>query len=121
MWSRMRRRILLHRRKMPDRAVILLAEDREDDVLLIRKAFERAHIPNPLYVVNDGEEVIAYLKGEGKFSNRAEYPLPDLVLLDLKMPRVNGFEVLAWIRQQPTLSSLRVLVLTSASEMRDVN
>jgi CheY-like chemotaxis protein len=106
---------------VPDRSIILLAEDREDDVLLIRKAFERAHIPNPLYVVHDGEEVIAYLKGEGKFSNRAEYPLPDLILLDLKMPRVNGFEVLAWIRQQPSLSSLRVLVLTSASEMRDVN
>jgi CheY-like chemotaxis protein len=106
---------------MPDSAVVLLAEDREDDVLLIRNAFARAHIPNPLYIVRDGDEVISYLKGTGKFANRAEYPLPDLLLLDLKMPRTNGFEVLSWIRSQPSLAALRVLVLTSSDELRDVN
>src|SRR5437879_5558477 len=61
---------------MPDQAVILLAEDREDDILLIRKAFQKAFINNPLQVVRDGEEAIAYLSGEGKYSNRSEYPLP---------------------------------------------
>ena len=91
---------------VPEISVILLAEDREDDILLIQQAFARAHIPNPLYVVRDGEELILYLKGDGKFSNRAEYPLPGLLLLDLKMPRVNGFEVLKWIREQPTLAAL---------------
>jgi CheY-like chemotaxis protein len=106
---------------MPEHAVILLAEDEEDYVLLIRHAFSKANIPNPLYVVWNGQEAISYLKGEGKYSNRDEYPLPDLLLLDLKMPRVNGFEVLAWIRQQPGLSSMRVLVLTSSDEIRDVN
>jgi len=106
---------------MPERAVILLAEDEEDYVLLIERAFERANIPNPLYTVWNGEEVIYYLKGEGKYANRDEYPLPDLLLLDLKMPRVNGFEVLTWLRQQPGLSGLRVLVLTSSDEIRDVN
>lgn len=106
---------------MPERAVILLAEDDDDYVVLIRRAFRDANILNPLYVVPNGEEVIFYLKGEGKYSNRDEYPLPDLLLLDLKMPRVNGFQTLEWIRREPSLSRLRVLVLTSSDEIRDVN
>ncbi len=106
---------------MAEHAVILLAEDEEDYVLLIRRAFEQAKIPNPLYVVWNGQEAISYLKGEGKYANREEYPLPDLFLLDLKMPRVNGFEVLRWVRAQPGLAPLRVLVLTSSDEIRDVN
>jgi CheY-like chemotaxis protein len=106
---------------MSERAVILLAEDREDDILLIRHAFSKANILNPLYVVRDGEETILYLKGEGKFANRAEYPLPDLLLLDLKMPGVDGFEVLKWVRSQPGMSALRILVLTSSDAIRDVN
>lgn len=106
---------------MPELAVILLAEDEEDYVLLIRHAFSQAKILNPLHVVWNGQEAIAYLKGEGKYSNREEYPLPDLLLLDLKMPRVNGFEVLKWIRGQPGLAALRVLVLTSSDQISDVN
>src|SRR5437016_14158370 len=106
---------------MPDQAIILLAEDREDDVLLIRKAFSKANISNPLQVVRDGEEAIAYLSGEGKYSNRDEYPLPDLFLLDLKMPGKDGFDVLRWVRQQTGLSALSVVVLTSSEDMRDVN
>src|SRR2546421_955120 len=106
---------------MPDQAVILLVEDRPDDVLLIRRAFQKAYINNPLQVVRDGEEAIWYLRGEGKYQNRAEYPLPDLVLLDLKMPRVDGLQVLTWIRAQPGLKGLPVIVLTSSEEMRDVN
>jgi CheY-like chemotaxis protein len=106
---------------MPDHAVILLAEDEEDYVLLIQRAFEQAKIPNPLHVVWNGQEAISYLKGDGKYANREEYPLPDLFLLDLKMPRVNGFEVLKWVREQPGLSPLRVLVLTSSDQIRDVN
>jgi CheY-like chemotaxis protein len=106
---------------MADTAVILLAEDEEDYVLLIQRAFSEAKILNPLHVVWNGQEAIAYLKGEGKYANREEYPLPDLFLLDLKMPRVNGFEVLKWVRAQPGLAPLRVLVLTSSEEIRDVN
>jgi CheY-like chemotaxis protein len=78
-------------------------------------------VQNPIYVVPDGEEAIWYLKGEGKFSNRAEYPVPDLLLLDLKMPIMDGFEVLRWVRQQPHLAGLRVLVLTSSDSLQDVN
>lgn len=102
-------------------AVILLAEDEEDYILLIRDAFRRAGIRNPLHVVWNGEEMIHYLKGQGKYANRGEYPLPDLLLLDLKMPRMNGFEVLEWVRNQPGLAHLRILVLTSSDEIRDKN
>lgn len=106
---------------MAETAVILIAEDRDDDILIIRKSLEKAGVPNPIQIVKDGEEVIAYLLGEGKFANRAEYPLPALLLLDLKMPRMDGFEVLRWLRQQPVLKTLRVIVLTSSQEIRDVN
>jgi DNA-binding response OmpR family regulator len=106
---------------MADHAVILLAEDDEDYVHLIQQAFSSAHVPNPLFVVSTGEEAMAYFKGEGKYANREEYPLPDLLLLDLKLPRYNGFEVLAWIRSQPGLGGLRVLVLTSSDQIKDVN
>ena len=106
---------------MRDEAVILLVEDREEDVLFIRKAFEKAHVPNPLVVVRDGEDAIRYLAGERQYSNREEYPLPKLILLDLKMPRVDGFEVLKWIRSRPELSGVVVVVLTSSEQIRDVN
>ncbi len=106
---------------MSESALFLLVEDNKDDVLLIRRAFDKAKVMNPLQVANSGEEAIAYLSGSGKFANRAEYPLPALVLLDLKMPRVDGFDVLRWIRLQPSLSTLRVIILTSSDEMRDVN
>lgn len=106
---------------MPDKAVILLVEDQENDIQLIRRAFVKAQIPNPLQVVRDGEEAMAYLAGEKQFSNRAEFPLPKLILLDLKMPGLDGFEVLKWIRSQPGLRSLIVVVLTSSDHIRDVN
>jgi CheY-like chemotaxis protein len=100
---------------------ILLAEDNDDDVSLTRRAFERAGVLNPLHVVSDGEQAIAYLKGEGLYSNRAEYPVPNLLLLDLRMPKKDGFEVLRWLRGEPGLRCLRVVVLTSSADVRDVN
>src|SRR5690349_8172627 len=106
---------------MPERAIILLVEDREDDIVLIRRSFEAANIPNPLFVVRNGEDAIMYLSSEGKYANRDEYPLPDLVLLDLKLPGIDGFEILQWIRRQPNLRQLRVIVLTSSEQYRDIN
>src|SRR6476619_4385714 len=106
---------------MNDQALILLVEDRGEDILLIQKAFHRAGVVNPRLAVRDGEQAIAYLSGTGPYSNRAEYPLPWLILLDLKMPRVDGFEVLKWIRSQPELRRLIVVVLTSSEQLKDVN
>lgn len=101
--------------------LILIAEDNEDHVLLLRRALQRGALLNPVFVVGDGEEAIAYLKGEGKFADRYEYPLPSLLLLDLKMPKKNGFEVLEWIRQQPGLRRLRIVVLTTSDAPQDVD
>src|SRR5690242_8769088 len=103
--------------RMADHAVVLLAEDEEDYVLLVRQAFTEARIPNPLHVVSNGQELMSYLKGEGPYANREEYPLPELLLLDLKLPRFSGLEVIAWIRSQPGLAGLRILVLTSSERI----
>jgi CheY-like chemotaxis protein len=106
---------------MSDLALFLLVEDSESDAILIRRAFIKGNVINPLQVVTAGDQAIAYLKGEGPFSNRSEYPLPELVLLDLKLPGIDGFQVLRWIRQQPDLRALRVVVLTSSDRIQDVN
>src|SRR3954451_5305012 len=106
---------------MHDQTVILLAEDNEDDLVVIRKAFQRANLTNPIQIVRDGEEALAYLEGRDKYANRDEYPLPGLMLLDLNMPKVDGFEVLARVRQDPALRALRIVVLTTSTDMRDVN
>src|SRR3954468_6378149 len=106
---------------MADTAVFLLVEDEQDDAVLIQRAFRRAKFLNPLQVVRSGEEAMLYLKGEGRYSNRAEFPLPALVLLDLRMHGVDGFELLAWIRSQENLRALRVVVLSGSDAMTDVN
>jgi CheY-like chemotaxis protein len=106
---------------LPEQAVILLAEDLPDDVVLIRRALDQAGVKNPFFVVRDGGECLAYLNGDGKYSNRAEYPLPDLLLLDLKMPKMDGFEVLQEVRNSKTFSALRIIVLTSSEDIKDVN
>ncbi len=105
----------------PESAVILLVEDREDDVVLIRKAFEKSELANPVYVVRNGEEAVAYLMGEAPFTNRVEYPLPDLILLDLKMPKLDGLETLLWIRNQSGIRNTPVVILTSSEDLGDVN
>ena len=97
---------------------VLLVEDDANDVALTQRAFRKGGIPHPLTVVGDGEEAIAYLAGQGRYAERA---LPGLVLLDLKLPRKSGLEVLAWIRSQPGLRRLPVVVLTSSKESADVN
>jgi CheY-like chemotaxis protein len=106
---------------MSDFGIVLLVEDRSDDVELIRHAFRRAGISSPLHVVRDGDLAMAYLSGTGVYANRDEHPLPDLILLDLKMPGTDGFEVLQWLRQQSGFSTIPVIVLTSSEQMRDVN
>src|SRR4051812_44426590 len=99
---------------------ILLAEDNDDDVFLLKRAFANAEIRNPLYVARDGQAVIDYLSGNGNFANREEYPLPGLAILDLKMPKHTGMEVLQWLRSQPVLHCLPVIILSSSAHRHDV-
>ena len=101
--------------------VILLAEDDPNDVLLVQRALQRNHVANPLQVVRDGEEALAYLSGTGAFADRERHPLPVLMLMDLKMPRKSGLEVLEWVRQQPGLKRLPIIVLTSSNQSPDIN
>ncbi len=100
---------------------ILLVEDDSTDVLLLRRALEKAAVTNPLLVVSDGEQAIAYLSGQAEYGDRARFPLPSLVLLDIALPRRSGFEVLAWMREDPGLRRLPVIMLTSSGQPGDVS
>jgi CheY-like chemotaxis protein len=101
-------------------SVILLVEDNEEDIVLLKRAFRNAHVANPLRVVKDGEEAIRYLAGNGTYADRARHPMPFLLLLDLRLPKLSGFEVLAWIRDQPELAELIVIVLTGSDHVPDM-
>jgi CheY-like chemotaxis protein len=98
---------------------ILLVEDEPNDVLFFQRAMKKAGMINPVQVVNDGQAAIDYLQGTGKFAQREEFPLPALILLDLKLPFVMGLDVLKWIRQQSELAPI-VVVLSSSREEADI-
>jgi len=100
---------------------ILIIDDDPNDTLLLQRAFQRTRLVCSLHFAKDGEEAVAYLSGQGGYADRNQYPLPALVLLDLKMPRKSGLEVLEWIRQQPSLRRLIVVMLTSSNQSSDVN
>jgi CheY-like chemotaxis protein len=100
---------------------ILLAEDDENDIFLMGRAFDRAGIPNPLCVVHNGQEAVDYLAGKGQYADRKKYPLPGLLLLDLKMPWMDGFDVLKWLRDQKQFDTLPVVVLTSSKLQADID
>jgi CheY-like chemotaxis protein len=103
-----------------DDRTILLVEDNEDDSFIFSRAYRIARLPHPVQVATDGKEALDYLFGEGAYSDRAKYPLPFLVFLDLKLPLKPGHEVLQAIRSSPALADLCVIVLTSSAEARDV-
>jgi CheY-like chemotaxis protein len=101
--------------------IILLVEDDPNDVLLIQRAFQKAGLHNSLKVVRNGDQAIEYLSGENSYVDRERFPLPFLVLLDLKMPGTDGFEVLTWARNSPFLKRLLIVVLTSSNLQADVD
>jgi len=106
---------------MNKRNTILLADDSENDLTLMRAGFKMAACSLPLQEVRNGEEAIAYLKGEGSYCDRNFFPLPTVMLLDLNMPKKNGFEVLTWVRTQPGLKRLAIIVLTASMRSEDVD
>jgi len=100
---------------------ILHVEDDPNDVLLIARAFRKVEVAARIQVVNDGEQALHYLSGSNSFSDRENFPLPSLVLLDLKLPRKSGIEVLEWIRSRPGLKRIPVVMLTSSKQAVDIN
>lgn len=100
---------------------ILHVEDDPNDVLLVQRAIKKSDTPVQVHAVTDGDRALAYLNGSDSFADRAKSPLPNLVLLDLKMPRKGGLEVLEWIRQQPHLKRIVVVIFTSSKHDQDIN
>jgi CheY-like chemotaxis protein len=100
---------------------ILLVEDNPDDVFFMQRACKSAGVTNPLQVAEDGNKAIDYLSGAGKFDDRTAYPLPCLMLLDLKLPGKSGLDVLGWVREQREFTTRVVIVLTTSREPRDIH
>jgi CheY-like chemotaxis protein len=100
---------------------ILIADDSADDVLLTKHQFLKSKILNPIQVVSNGEAVLDYLDGNGPYSDREKFPYPILLLLDLKMPRKGGLEVLAWQQAHACHSSIAVIMFTGTSDIREMN
>src|SRR3954447_783656 len=105
---------------MPKKLVILVAEDDPNDLELLKHVASDNGVQVDFQPVHDGEQVINYLRGEGEFRDRARHPIPDILVLDLKMPRVNGFEVLEWLRQQPGVARIPVVVLSGSGLETDI-
>ncbi|HUD48897.1 MAG TPA: response regulator [Candidatus Baltobacteraceae bacterium] len=99
--------------------MILLVEDNEDDVFIMERVMLKLPPTHTMHVAVDGREAVDYLQGSGKYSDRLAYPIPSLIFLDLKLPSLHGFEVLAWINSQPSLKSVPVAILSSSAEPRD--
>ena len=100
---------------------VLLVEDSENDIFLLKMACQRTGIPHALQIVNDGDAAMKYLAGKDAYADRVSHPLPDLVFLDIKMPKKDGHEVLEWIRGQPALKSLPVVMLTGSTQREDID
>jgi CheY-like chemotaxis protein len=99
---------------------ILLVEDEDNDATLVQMAFKRNKIENPVQWARDGLEAVAYLNGEGVYADRTRYPFPEVLILDLKMPRMNGLELLAWIREHPEFRVIPTIIMTSSRHDPDI-
>jgi CheY-like chemotaxis protein len=106
---------------MNGKQTILLVDDSENDLFLMRAAFRKAHFDAALQEVHNGEEAITYLQGDGPYADRGQFPLPALMLMDLNMPMKNGFDVLTWVRAQPGLKRLHVVIVTASMRPEDID
>jgi CheY-like chemotaxis protein len=100
-------------------AHILIVEDNHMDVELMLDAFNEAHLGNTLHISPDGNSALDYLFGRGEFADRSRHPLPDIILLDLKLPGIDGFEVLHQVKAEQGLKRIPVIILTSSKEEGD--
>ncbi len=105
---------------MADNKAILLVEDNEDDIALTLRAFTKQKLANKIHVVRDGAEALDYLFCRGTYENRSVFDLPQVILLDIQLPKINGLEVLKQIRSHDTTRYLPVVILTSSQEKRDI-
>ena len=95
---------------MEKKVTVLMAEDNQHDIVATKRAWKHHNIANPLYIVNDGEECIDYLLQRGKYEDSASAPRPDVILLDINMPKMNGLDVLEFIRKEESLKHLPVII-----------
>jgi len=101
---------------------VLLVEDDLNDIFLVKRAFRMAQLQNPLHVVTDGLEAMSYLRGDGKYADRGQYPFPKLIVMDIRMPRKSGFEVLAWVKgDSHVLRRIPVVIVSSSEDPADIN
>jgi CheY-like chemotaxis protein len=102
------------------KTTILIVEDDPNDQFLLERAFRKIGVTDPIHIVNDGREAIAYMKGEGRFANRSEYCYPTFVLTDLKMPGADGFAVLEFLKKNPDWAIIPTVVLSSSADLDDI-
>lgn len=100
---------------------ILIVDDEESDVEFLRRAFLKAGVANPIHAVSNGEEAIAYLCGNGTFADRARHPYPRVIITDLKMPQMDGIQLLQWLQENPPYRVIPTIVFTSSTAQSDVN
>jgi CheY-like chemotaxis protein len=104
---------------MSARSLILLVEDSRDDAFFLRRAFLKAGFSHPIVDVRNGQQAVNYLSGNALYADRSLYPLPKLLVVDLKMPLMDGFELLAWIQSRPELDALPAIVISSSDHPAD--
>ncbi|HYG21408.1 MAG TPA: response regulator [Verrucomicrobiae bacterium] len=99
--------------------MVLLVEDDQNDVFLVERALRQAGIAAPMHNATNGQEAIDYLQGKEQFGDREAYPLPYLILLDIRMPYMNGLEFLQWLKEHPAFGNIAVVMLTSSFAERE--